>query len=56
MAKLQIKSGIINPFGGLFSIFRQFDRSGFRSVIDMHLLSAELRFKQKKSHLLLRFT
>ena len=37
MAKLQIKSDTINPFGGLFSIFRQFDRSGLRSVIDRHL-------------------
>ena len=37
MAKLQIKSDTINPFGGLFSIFRQFDRSGLRSVIDNHL-------------------
>ena len=37
MAKVQIKSDTINPFGGLFSIFRQFDRSGLRSVIDNHL-------------------
>ena len=37
MAKLQIKSDNINPFGGLFSIFKQFDRSGLRSVIDKHL-------------------
>ena len=37
MAKVQIKSDTINPFGGLFSIFGQFDRSGLRSVIDKHL-------------------
>ena len=37
MAKVQIKSETINPFGGLFSIFRQFDRNGLRSVIDNHL-------------------
>ena len=37
MAKVQLKSGTINPFGGLFSIFSQFDRSGLRSVIDKHL-------------------
>ena len=37
MAKLQIKSGNVNPFGGLFSIFREFDRCGLRAVIDNHL-------------------
>ncbi|HBH08938.1 MAG TPA: IS1380 family transposase, partial [Rikenellaceae bacterium] len=37
MAKIQLKSDNINPFGGLFSIFRMFDRSGLRSVIDGHL-------------------
>lgn len=37
MAKIQIKTDNINPFGGLFSIFKQFDRSGLRSVIDSHL-------------------
>ncbi len=37
MAKIQLKSDNVNPFGGLFSIFNQFDRSGIRSVIDGHL-------------------
>ena len=37
MAKIQLKSDNINPFGGLFSIFNQFDRSGLRQVIDEHL-------------------
>ena len=37
MAKLQIKSDNINPYGGLFSIFDIFDRSGLRSVIDKEL-------------------
>ena len=37
MAKVQIKSDTINPFGGLFLIFNQFNRSGVRSVIDKHL-------------------
>ena len=37
MAKIQLKSDNINPFGGLYSIFNQFDRSGLRSVIDEHL-------------------
>lgn len=37
MAKLQIKSDNINPFGGLFLIFSEFNRSGLRSVIDTHL-------------------
>lgn len=34
MAKIQLKSDNINPFGGLFSIFKQFDRSGLRQTID----------------------
>ena len=37
MAKIQLKSDNINPFGGLFSIFNQFDRSGLRQVINEHL-------------------
>ena len=37
MAKIQLKSDNINPFGGLFSIFKQFTSSGLRSVIDDHL-------------------
>ena len=37
MAKIQLKSDDINPFGGLFSIFNQFDRSGLSTVIDGHL-------------------
>ena len=37
MAKIQLKSDNINPFGGLFSIFSMFNRSGLRSVIDGHL-------------------
>lgn len=37
MAKIQLKSDNINPFGGLFSILNQFDRSGLRAVIDRHL-------------------
>ena len=37
MAKVQLKSDTINPFGGLFPIFRQFDHSGIRSAIDAHL-------------------
>ena len=37
MAKIQLKSDNINPFGGLFSILNQFDRSGLRPVIDRHL-------------------
>ena len=37
MAKIQLKSDSINPFGGLFSIFSMFNRSGLRSVIDGHL-------------------
>lgn len=34
MAKLQIKSDNITPFGGLFPIFRLFERSGLRQTID----------------------
>lgn len=37
MAKLQTKSDNINPFGGLFSIFKTFDKSGVRNVIDRTL-------------------
>ncbi len=37
MAKIQLKSDDINPFGGLFSILNIFNRSGLRSVIDRHL-------------------
>lgn len=37
MAKLQTKSNNINPFGGLFSIFKTFDKSGVRNVIDRTL-------------------
>ena len=37
MAKIQLKSDNINPFGGLFSILSMFNRSGLRSVIDGHL-------------------
>ena len=37
MAKIQLKSDNINPFGGLFSILNIFNRSGLRSVIDQHL-------------------
>ena len=37
MAKIQLKSDNINPFGGLFSILNIFNRSGLRSVIDRHL-------------------
>ena len=37
MAKIQLKSDNINPFGGLFSIFQQFDRSGLRQTIDSAL-------------------
>lgn len=37
MAKIQLKSGDINPFGGLFSILNIFNRSGLRAVIDQHL-------------------
>lgn len=34
MAKLQIKSDNINPFGGLFSIIKQFGHCGLRKTID----------------------
>ena len=37
MAKIQLKSDNINPFGGLFSNFKQFDRSGLRLTIDSAL-------------------
>ena len=37
MAKIQLKSDNINPFGGLFSILYIFNRSGLRSVIDRPL-------------------
>lgn len=37
MAKVQLKSDKITPFGGLFSINHQFNVSGLRSVIDSHL-------------------
>ena len=37
MAKLQLKSDNINSFGGLFTIFKQFDRSGLRQTIDSAL-------------------
>ena len=33
MAKIQLKSDNINPFGGLFPILKQFDRSGLRRTI-----------------------
>lgn len=34
MAKIQLKSDIITPFGGLFSIFNLFDSCGLRRTID----------------------
>lgn len=37
MTNIQLKSDNINPFGELFSIFNQFDRSDLRQVIDEHL-------------------
>lgn len=37
MARIQLKSDNINPFGGLFSILNIFNRSGLRSVIDQNL-------------------
>lgn len=37
MAKIQLKSDNINPFGGLFSILNIFNRGGLRSVIDRPL-------------------
>lgn len=33
MAKIQLKSDNINPFGGLFSILDIFNRSGLQSVL-----------------------
>lgn len=37
MAKIQLKSDNINPFGGLFSILKQFDACGLRHAIDSTL-------------------
>ena len=37
MAKIQLKSDNITPFGGLYSIFNQFNRSGIRKTIDSFL-------------------
>ena len=37
MAKIQLKSDNITPFGGLYSIFNQFNRSGIRKTIDYFL-------------------
>lgn len=37
MAKIQLKSDNITPFGGLYSIFNRFDRSGVRKTIDSFL-------------------
>lgn len=37
MAKIQLKSDNINPFGGLFSIFKQFDRSGLYFIRPIRL-------------------
>ena len=37
MAKIQLKSDNITPFGGLYSIFNQFNRSGVRKTIDSFL-------------------
>ena len=37
MTKLQTKSDNINPFGGLFPIFKTLDKSDVRSVIDRTL-------------------
>ena len=37
MAKIQLKSDNITPFGGLYSIFNQFNRSGIRETIDSFL-------------------
>ncbi len=34
MAKIQLKSDKITPFGGLYSIFNQFNRSGVRKTVD----------------------
>ena len=37
MAKIQLKSDKITPFGGLYSIFNQFNRSGVRKTVDSFL-------------------
>ena len=37
MAKIQLKSDNITPFGGLYSIFNQFNRSGVRKTVDSFL-------------------
>ena len=37
MAKIQLKTDNINPFGGFFSIFKQFDNCGLRRTIDSTL-------------------
>lgn len=37
MAKIQLKSDNITPFGGLYSIFKQFNRSGIRKTVDSFL-------------------
>ena len=37
MAKIQLKSDNITPFGGLYSIFNQFNRSGVRETVDSFL-------------------
>ena len=49
MAKIQIKSEKLTPFGGIFSIIEQFD-STFSSVIDLTL---DLRCRS--FHFLARF-
>jgi len=37
MAKIQLKSDNITPYGGLFSIFKQFSSSGLRQTVDSYL-------------------
>ena len=37
MAKIHLKSDNINPFGGLYSIFNQFNRSSVRETVDSFL-------------------
>lgn len=37
MAKIQLKSDNITPFGGLYSIFNQFNCSGVRKTVDSFL-------------------
>ena len=37
MTKIQLKSDNITPFGGLYSIFNQFNRSGVRETVDSFL-------------------